>query len=127
LKLGTIDLNKIRINYQNDVSNLKTNLDLGQLLVDIESINLKNQRIAIKSIKLENTKTEVILGKSEQAKVVVKEVTKVAVSTINNNWRATSGKPRIYATYTATPGSQYHIRKVEFSADSSKLGRNRIT
>jgi len=92
LKLGTIDLSQIKIDYQNDISNLKTKLDLGQLLVDVESINLKKQRIALKSIVLANTGTEVLLGKSEQAKVVVKEVKKVAKATLNNDWRVTVGK-----------------------------------
>ena len=92
LKIGTIDFTKIWINYQNDVSNLKTNLDLGKLFIDVESINLKNQRIALKNIKLSNTKAAVVLGKSEQAKVVVKEVSKVVIATLNNDWRATIGK-----------------------------------
>ncbi len=92
LKIGTIDLTKIRINYQNDVSNLKTNLDLGKLFIEAESINLKNQRVALKNLKLANARAEVVLGKSEQAKVVVKEVAKVVAATLNNDWRATIGK-----------------------------------
>ncbi|WP_026898579.1 translocation/assembly module TamB [Daejeonella oryzae] len=91
LKLGTIDLSKIKLNYQNDISRLKTNLDLGQLLADVDSINLKKQRVALKNLKLSNTKSEVILGRSEQAKIVVTEVKKVATATLNNDWRLTIG------------------------------------
>ena len=87
LKFGTIDLSKIRINYQNDVSNLKTNLDLGQFIVDVESINLKKQRIALKNIKLANIRSEIVLGKSE----LVKEVNKAAVEKLNSDWRTTVG------------------------------------
>jgi len=47
------------------VSNLKTNLDLGKLVIDVKSINLKNQLIALKNIKLANSRAEVVLGKSE--------------------------------------------------------------
>ncbi len=91
LKLGIIDLSKIKIKYQNDISNLKTNLNLGQLLVNVESTNLKGQRIALKKIKLANTSVAVILGKTEQEKVVPEDVGKVAVETLNNNWRVTVG------------------------------------
>ena len=91
LKLGTVDFSNIRVNYQNDISHLTTTLNLGQLLVDVDVINLKKQRIVLKSIKLANTRSETLLGKSEQAKVVVKEVKKVAVATLNNDWRVTAG------------------------------------
>ena len=88
LKFGTIDLSKIRINYQNDVSNLKTNLDLGQFIVDVESINLKKQRIALRNIKLANIRSEIVLGKSE----LVKEVNKATGEKLNSDWRITVEK-----------------------------------
>ncbi|MEO8794154.1 MAG: translocation/assembly module TamB domain-containing protein [Daejeonella sp.] len=89
LKLGSIDLSQIKLYYQNDVSNIKTSLDLGQALADVDSINLRKQRIALKNLKLDNTTSSVVLGKSEQAKVVVAEVKKEANATLNNDWRVT--------------------------------------
>lgn len=88
LKLGTVDLSKIRINYQNEVSHLKTNLILGHLLIDVESINLKKQSIALKNIKLTNINSEVVLGKPELAK----DVKKTPEETLNSAWRITVGK-----------------------------------
>lgn len=92
LSLGTIDLSNIKIDYQNDISNLKTNLDLDQLQVDVNLIDLKGQRIDLKKVLLANTRAEVVLGKSEQAKIVVGEVDKELVATANNDWRVSIGK-----------------------------------
>ncbi len=89
LKLGSIDLSQIKLYYQNDVSNLKTTLDLGQALADVDSINLRKQRIALKNLKLSNTTSAVTLGKSESAKIVIAEVKKVANASLNNDWRLT--------------------------------------
>lgn len=87
LKLGTLDLSNIRINYQNDVSALKTKLNLGKLRVDVDSINLKQQRIALKELRLADSKTLLTLGKKAQAKIVAAEVKKEVKATLNNDWR----------------------------------------
>lgn len=92
LSLGTIDLSNIKIDYQSDISNLKTNLDLDQLQVDVNLIDMKRQRIDLKKVLLTNTRAEVVLGKSEQAKIVAEEVDKELVATANNDWRVSVGK-----------------------------------
>ncbi|HCN85253.1 MAG TPA: hypothetical protein DIT07_16785 [Sphingobacteriaceae bacterium] len=42
LKLGTIALNRIKIYYQNDISGIKTNVDLDKLNAESDRIDMKN-------------------------------------------------------------------------------------
>ncbi len=82
LKLGEIDLNRIKVDYLNEASALKTKVDLGKLLVDLDSIDLKNQRVVIKNIELNQTKALLATGKPATAatiKSTVKEASKKAV------------------------------------------------
>ena len=53
LKLGIIDISKIKVDYRSGT--MATKVDLGQLLFDIDKIDLKNQKVAIKSIELNDT------------------------------------------------------------------------
>jgi hypothetical protein len=82
LKLGTIDVSKIKVDYQNEASALKTKVDLGKLLVDLDSIDMKNQRVVIRNIELNGTKAMLATGKPSTANTIktnVKEASKQAV------------------------------------------------
>ncbi|MEX8549017.1 MAG: translocation/assembly module TamB domain-containing protein [Mucilaginibacter sp.] len=82
LKLGEIDLNRIKVDYQNEANALKTKVDLGKLLVDLDSIDLKNQRVVIRNIELNQTKAAMATGRPSTAatiKSTVKEASKKAV------------------------------------------------
>ncbi|MVN20867.1 translocation/assembly module TamB domain-containing protein [Mucilaginibacter arboris] len=82
LKLGTLDLSKIKVDYQNEVNALKTKVDLGKFLVELDSIDLKNQRVVIKNIELNNTIAALATGRPATAadvKTTVKEAAKKAV------------------------------------------------
>ena len=82
LKLGTLDLSKIKVDYKNEASALKTKVDLGKFLVELDSIDLKNQRVVIKNIELNNTTAALATGRPATAsdvKTTVKEAAKTAV------------------------------------------------
>ncbi|MGI4750019.1 MAG: translocation/assembly module TamB domain-containing protein [Janthinobacterium lividum] len=82
LKLGTLDLSKIKVDYLNESSALKTKIDLGKLLVELDSIDLKNQHVVIKNIELNQTKAALATGRPSTAaniKSTVKEASKKAV------------------------------------------------
>lgn len=66
LKLGTIDLSKIKVDYRNDITAINTQVDLGQLIVKMDKTDLKNQEIDIGSIALNNTTAALALGKAAQ-------------------------------------------------------------
>ena len=76
ISLGTIDVSKIKLDYR--TSEMSTQMDLGQLLVEMNKIDLKKQKIDIKSIKLDNTSAGFTLAKPQTVvKAVVKTVKKL--------------------------------------------------
>ncbi|HEX7367772.1 MAG TPA: translocation/assembly module TamB domain-containing protein [Pelobium sp.] len=72
LELGTLDLSKIIVDYDSEGS-LKTKLDVGKLLVNLNAIDFKKQLVAIESIEFADTKGGVVLGK--KAKEAAKKAT----------------------------------------------------
>ena len=87
LKLGTVDLTKIKVNYKNDVSAIASDIDLGKLLVEVKNIDLKNQRVSLQNVELSDTKSLIAIGKTVQAKVVTREISKEVSAQLNNNWK----------------------------------------
>lgn len=85
--LGTIGLNNIKVKYRNDVSALNSDVTLGKLLAEVDNIDMKNQRVSIKNVQLNDTRSVIALGKTVQAKVVEQEAEKVADSAAEANWR----------------------------------------
>ncbi|HEY1024677.1 MAG TPA: translocation/assembly module TamB domain-containing protein [Sphingobacteriaceae bacterium] len=66
LKLGILDVSKVKVDYRNDISAINTQVDLGRLLVKMEKTDIKNQDIVISSIALTNTTAALGLGKAAQ-------------------------------------------------------------
>lgn len=85
LNLGEIDLSKINVVYGSD--EMSTNLNLGKLVVQMDKIDLKNQKIGIKEIELADTKAAMALAKP---KAVQKAVTK-AIKKVDTLMSATNG------------------------------------
>ncbi len=76
LNLGIIDLSKIHVDYKG--KEMKTNVTLGKLLVDVNKIDLKNHNVSINSIQLHDTKTLLSLTKPQTVqKIIVKVIKKI--------------------------------------------------
>jgi hypothetical protein len=95
LNLGLIDISKIKVDYRSNT--MATRVNLGQLLIDVDKIDLKNQKVAIKSIALNDTRAGLALAKPQTVKKeVVKAIKKldtiVASPQAQNGWAATLGK-----------------------------------
>ncbi|HVW14917.1 MAG TPA: translocation/assembly module TamB domain-containing protein [Mucilaginibacter sp.] len=95
LKLGTIDVSKIKVDYKSN--QMSTNLNLGKLLIEMDKIDLKNQNVGIKTIELDDTRAGVALAKPENVKQkVVKAVRKldtiVASPQTGKGWRTAIAK-----------------------------------
>jgi hypothetical protein len=73
INLGIIDLSKIKLDYR--TNEMTTQMDLGKLLVEMDKIDLKKQKVGIKSITLDNTKAALALAKPT---TVVKAVVRTA-------------------------------------------------
>lgn len=95
LDLGTIDISKIKVDYQ--TKQMSSLVNLGKLLVVMDKIDLKNQNVAIKTIELNDTKAGVTFAKPQSVKkAVVKAVKKldtlVTSPGADKGWRATIAK-----------------------------------
>ncbi len=87
LELGTIDLSKIVIGYDNQGTRLNTDLNLGRLLINFNKIDLKHQLVDIKSIALENTKGGLTFGKLEKKIARTVADSTAGSASANSNWR----------------------------------------
>ncbi len=76
LDLGTIDVNRVKVDYQ--ANELKTKVNLGKFLVDFNKLDLINQKVDIKNIELSNTNAALALAKPQTVqKAIVKAAKKV--------------------------------------------------
>ena len=87
LEFGEVKLDKIKLNYENDVSAFYTNLDIGTLSVNSKDIDLQNRVISLDQLLLNNSNTIIRLGKKEEARKVIKEVKQEVKSEAQNDWR----------------------------------------
>lgn len=95
LDLGTIDISKIDIDFAGPT--MVTRVNLGQLLVEMKNIDLKNQMVGIKSINLgETTAALTFLQPGNVKKAVVKDIKKLDTlakpAASNKGWAATLDK-----------------------------------
>lgn len=87
LAFEKIDLEKIKVDYRNDVSATYSNFDISLLNVRSNNIDLDSRIIDLEKISLENSIAAIHLGKKEQAKVVVKEAEQEIKSQVEAGWR----------------------------------------
>jgi hypothetical protein len=95
LNLGTIDVSKIYVVYRS--GEMAANVDLNKFLVEMDKIDLKNQKVGIKSITLNDTKAALTFAKPQTVKkAVVKTLRKLDTIAANpqsgKGWSATLGK-----------------------------------
>lgn len=116
LKLGTLDLSKIKVDYQNEATALKTKVDLGKLLVELDSIDLKNQRVVIKNIELNKTKAAMATGRPSTA-ADIKTTVKEAAKTVANKDTTTKTKAE-------EKGWTVKLAKVAFAENDIRYDNN---
>ena len=68
LKLGTLDLAKIKIDYQDDNSKVSTNLHSDKLFAKVKLFDLKNNRIDLNQIEISNANFALNVGKKVEEK-----------------------------------------------------------
>ncbi|MES2278332.1 MAG: translocation/assembly module TamB domain-containing protein [Bacteroidota bacterium] len=108
INLGTIDISKIKLDYR--TNEMTTQMDLGKLLVEMDKIDLKNQKVGIKSITLNDTKAALQLAKP-------KTVVKAVVQTVKK-----------LDTLVTAPGSNkgwaVNLAKMSFANDNVQFDNN---
>jgi hypothetical protein len=86
LKLKQIDLSKIDITYKDETSKLDTKIAFEKLNTTINSLDLNEQKIAVKDLLLEDTFGELNIGKQEK-----KSITNTSTEN-NNSWNLVTEK-----------------------------------
>ena len=93
LQLGLKDIlvKNIQFDYRNDVSVMSGKLQLGELSSKVKSVDLAKLLVQLDNVKLHNTTAGIVLGKSEQTKIVKEEINKEVVAQANNPWKVSIG------------------------------------
>ncbi len=91
LGLQNISIKNILFDYKNDVSVMSAKLNLGELSGKVKSIDLAKLDVQLEQVILHNTDAAVVLGKTEQTKIVKKEIGKEAAAQANNPWKISIG------------------------------------
>lgn len=131
LQLHTINFKGIKFDYNNEVSALKTQLDLGEFSVDVKKIDLSKLYVNLDKIELNNTSVAVELGKSQQAVVAKEEVKKQVKSQANNPWKIEVGEISLDSNQLKYDDNNYpkvakgldynHIAIKDFSLNTQNL------
>ncbi|HUM66867.1 MAG TPA: hypothetical protein PLV32_13500, partial [Chitinophagaceae bacterium] len=87
IRFKTLQLEKIDLDYRNDVSSFYTRLDLGSLLVASNAIDLNKRVINLDEVVLKNTVASIRIGKTGSAKIVEKEVEQEVEAQAEAGWR----------------------------------------
>ena len=86
LNIGTIDLNKIDIDYANDVSALYSTVSIGQLKTTQKLIDLQNNRIWLDQVALSRSRITMRLGKKPAAEVVATQAKQEVAAQKQAGW-----------------------------------------
>jgi translocation and assembly module TamB len=85
--LDEIDLQKVVLDYRNDVSALYTSASIGSLLAELKEMDMAEQIVDLNTFSLKNTTAALRLGRKEEARELAEDVQKTADSTIKKGWR----------------------------------------
>lgn len=92
LSFKEIALEDCALDYGNDVSAFYTNLQLGELTVDMRQLDLTKRIVRLNEVIMNNTTATVRMGKKPAAKVVVKEVKQEVEAQAAAGWQVTVDK-----------------------------------
>ena len=108
LNVGTIDVSKVKVDYR--TNEMTANVDLGKFLVNINKIDLKNQKVDIGSISLDDTKAALTFAKPQTVKKAVVQAVKKLDTLV--------AKPQSSKGWAAV------LRKITFSNDNIQFENN---
>lgn len=84
IAIKEIDLQKIDVDYKNDVAALYALVNLGQLNIKPDKIDLGKQLVNLGNIALNQTTAAISLGKTDTSNIVVKPA---EVSSVSSDWK----------------------------------------
>lgn len=87
LNFKEVDLEKINVDYQNDVSSMYSTINIGELNVQPNNLDFINRIIDLDNVTLQNSTASIRLGRKQEAAVVVKEVEQEVESQVEAGWK----------------------------------------
>jgi hypothetical protein len=127
LKLGEMDLSKIKVDYANEQSKILTNIEFKKLLVKINIFDLENNTLDIEKLELAQSKGNLHLGKiilEENSKTLVEakgwniKLNELVFEKVNFNFDNENGK-------AVQKGIDYrHLKIQNLNLDAEKLAYN---
>ncbi|HEX6914380.1 MAG TPA: hypothetical protein VF145_04025, partial [Chitinophagaceae bacterium] len=82
-----LNLQQVHFIYDNSVSAVQSDINIGQLTADARSVDFDSLYIDLQDLQLTNTSTTILFGKSPLAQVAVREIGKEIKAQVNNPWR----------------------------------------
>jgi hypothetical protein len=138
LDFGTVNLNRVKMEYRNEESEFYTRLNIGRLNAEGKDFDLQNQVVHLNKLSLENTLTAIGIDNQHDVKEAIKEVgeqikaqavqkdwnIKVDDLQLNNNriqYNDSTRKPILYGldyAHLDADSLTLHVKNLVFNTDS---------
>jgi hypothetical protein len=132
LNFGKLNLQRINLQYNNDVSDFYTTLAIGQLETEGKNLDLQNQVLQLKNLELNNTTAAIKIGNPQQVKAAVKEAGEtVTAQATQKNWNIRIDQLQfndnnIQFDDETRPRQKYGLDYAHLKADSLTLHVNNL-
>lgn len=131
LKVGTVDLRRINAAYDNTVQSLSARLHLGELVADVDTLDLQKLFINLDKLSIQKTTASVRLGKTEAAQAVAQETSEIAEAQAALPWRFVVDKVDIDSLHFAfdndgMPRAPRSLDFAHFAAQDMELDAENI-
>ncbi|MGE5518828.1 MAG: translocation/assembly module TamB domain-containing protein [Candidatus Dadabacteria bacterium] len=95
LNFGTVDLSKVSVKYDNDVSALYSSFNFGTVKLDGKMLDIQHNRLYLDELDLGNSTVNIHFGKKQLAEVTKQEVKEVVKAEVQAGWDLRSDRVRL--------------------------------
>jgi hypothetical protein len=127
LDFGTVNLKRVKIDYNNDVSSFYTNLNIGELSTEGEYFNLQDQVIRLKKLELNSTYAFLGTANRQQVEAIAKQAgQEIKAQAEQKNWDIRIGEVqlnnnKIKYDDSTRAATKYGLDPAHIDADSLTL------
>ena len=127
LYFGTINLSRVKLDYNNQISSFYTNLNIGRLKTEGKDFNLEKQVVHLKRLELTNTFAFIGSANREQAEAAVKQAgQEIKAQATQKNWDIKVddlqfNNNKIHYDDSTRPNLAYGLDYAHIEADSLTL------
>ena len=127
LYFGTINLSRVKLDYNNDISSFYTNLNIGKLKTEGKDFDLERQVVHLKSLELNNTFAFIGSADRQQVAAAVKQAgQEIKAQATQKNWDIKVddlqfNNNKIHYDDSTRPNLAYGLDYAHIEADSLTL------